>query len=315
MKFIQVASELADRDPVIAPDFSGGGQWLNSEPLTIQALRGKVVVVDFWTYSCINCQRTLPYLRAWWEKYRDRGLVIVGVHTPEFEFEKDIDNLREATLKYGVTWPVVQDNDYRIWTAYSNHFWPHKYLVDRDGKIVYEHIGEGAYEETERRIQELLGISDMAVTEEPSSGSIQFGPSLTPELYMTSRGQASSHLGKGRDRVELLGNWETGEDFSTAGTGAKLRLVFQASEVNLVMSLPDVRARTVRVMVDDNAPTSLARIFWAASWIVASGPMTSTFRVMTFLISMACLPAIPRASRPVFPPALPTDLAPRRLRN
>ena len=258
MRFVPFGESRTDvLRTAAAPGFSGGGTWLNSEPLDIEDLRGKVVLVDFWTYSCINCQRTFPYLRAWWNKYKDRGLVIVGVHSPEFEFEKDTENVREATQKYGVAWPVVQDNDFVIWRAYKNHFWPHKYLVDQEGKIVYDRIGEGAYEETERRIQELLGIADVAVTQEPQTGSVGFGMGQTPELYVNTKGRGSGHLGTGRNRVELLGDWQVAGDFSSAGKGARLRLDFKASEVNLVMSAPDSMEREVRVVVDGKAQEEL----------------------------------------------------------
>ncbi len=137
--------------------------WLNSEPLTSDGLRGRVVLVDFWTYSCVNWLRTLPYLRAWDERYRDRGLVLVGAHAPEFGFEHDLENLRRATHELGVGYPVVVDNEFAIWRSFENHYWPAVYLVDRDGEVRFHHFGEGAYEETERAIQLLLGIKEDAV--------------------------------------------------------------------------------------------------------------------------------------------------------
>lgn len=139
-----------------APELSGDGVWLNSAPLTLAELHGKVVLVEFWTYGCINCQRTKPYVRAWWDTYQDDGLVIIGVHTPEFESEKSLENVQVAMQEQGVTWPVVQDNDKQIWRAYQNRYWPRFYLIDKQGNIIYNHIGEGAYEETERRIAEAL---------------------------------------------------------------------------------------------------------------------------------------------------------------
>ena len=139
-----------------APDFAGIERWINSEPLKIEGLKGKVVLVDFWTYTCINCIRTLPYLKEWDKKYKDRGLVIVGVHTPEFEFEKKYENVVNAVNEYQIKYPVAQDNDYATWRAYQNRYWPHKFLIDMDGYIRYDHIGEGAYEETEKMIQQLL---------------------------------------------------------------------------------------------------------------------------------------------------------------
>jgi thiol-disulfide isomerase/thioredoxin len=252
MRFIPIGRDTSDVFVgVQAPGFSGGGKWLNSEPLEIGGLRGKVVLVDFWTYSCINCQRTLPYLREWWDKYEDQGLVIVGVHSPEFEFEKETDNVREAMGKYEVAWPVVQDNDFAIWRAYKNHFWPHKYLVDKGGKIVYDHVGEGAYEETERKIQELLGVSGVEVAKEIGGEAVGKGTNLTQELYVNQRGKNSGHIGKGKGKAELLGHWNIGKDYSSAGREARLRLRFRAGELNLVMSSPEQKfAPKTRVIVD-----------------------------------------------------------------
>ena len=137
--------------------------WLNSEPLTAEGLRGRVVLVDFWTYSCVNWLRTLPYVRAWDETYRDRGLVVVGAHAPEFGFEHDLDNVRRACAELGVGYPVVIDNDFAIWRAFDNHYWPAVYLVDGDGRVGFHHFGEEAYEETERAIQGLLGVDEELV--------------------------------------------------------------------------------------------------------------------------------------------------------
>ena len=139
-----------------APEFSGIAAWINSDPLTMTELQGKVVLVDFWTYTCINCIRTYPFLKLWNSRYADDGLVIVGVHSPEFEFEKDYDNVLEASEKDGIVWPIAQDNDFRTWRSYSNRFWPAKYLVDKDGVVRYTHFGEGAYAETEEIIRQLL---------------------------------------------------------------------------------------------------------------------------------------------------------------
>ena len=141
----------------------GASVWLNSEPLTAAGLRGRVVLVDFWTYSCVNWLRTLPYVRAWHERYRDRGLVVVGVHAPEFGFEHDLDNVRRATGELGVGYPVVIDNDFTIWRSFDNHYWPAVYLVDGDGRVRFHHFGEEAYEETERAIQQLLGVDEELV--------------------------------------------------------------------------------------------------------------------------------------------------------
>ena len=139
-----------------APDFQGIHRWINTEPLSLEDLRGKVVLVDFWTYTCINCIRTLPYLKDWHGKYADSGLVIVGVHSPEFEFEKLTENVTVQAAKLGVAYPIAQDNDFETWRAYKNNYWPAKYLVDKEGVVRYNHFGEGAYLETEEKIRELL---------------------------------------------------------------------------------------------------------------------------------------------------------------
>ena len=138
------------------PEIRGISSWINTEPITFEEQRGKVVLVDFWTYTCVNCIRTLPYIKAWHEKYADKGLVIVGVHTPEFDFEKDRDNVIEASEGFGLEYPIAQDNDFGTWRAFNNRYWPAKYLVDKDGLIRYTHFGEGAYEETELWIRGLL---------------------------------------------------------------------------------------------------------------------------------------------------------------
>lgn len=139
-----------------APEFTGIDKWLNSEPLTMQGLRGKVVLVDFWTYTCINCIRTLPHVKRWHEKYGGQGLVVVGVHTPEYPFERSTANVQSAIKRFGIPYAVAQDNRYATWEAYANRFWPAVYLIDKRGRIVYTHFGEGAYQETEAKIQALL---------------------------------------------------------------------------------------------------------------------------------------------------------------
>lgn len=188
-KRYELAKEITTPDGFINTD---------SKPVTIAEFVGKkVVLIDFWTYSCINCQRTTPYLNAWYEKYKDKGLVIVGIHTPEFEFEKDYNNVKTAVEKFGIKFPVVLDNDYSTWTAYKNRYWPRKYLIDIDGYIVYDHIGEGAYEATEQKIQEALkermavqgvrGVIDDPLTEEIV---VQSG-ARSPETYFGSAREPS----------------------------------------------------------------------------------------------------------------------------
>lgn len=202
--------------PVIAKaaDLEGIAGWINTEPFTLEDHRGKVVLVDFWTYSCINCIRTLPYLVDWHDKYAEQGLVIVGVHTPEFEFEKSYDNVVAATEEHDIRYPVVQDNDYRTWRAYKNSYWPRKYLVDREGNIRYDHIGEGAYEETEAAIVELLNeitsaeMEDSDVSVDPNLGQVGFG--ITGEVYAGyARGTMGSPEGYQPGQVVLYQEQQT----------------------------------------------------------------------------------------------------------
>ncbi|WP_244901968.1 thioredoxin family protein [Phormidium tenue] len=139
------------------PEFQGISQWLNSDPLSIGNLRGNIVLIQFWTFACINCQRTLPSLVQWHQQYASQGLKVIGVHTPEFAYEREINNIKRALQKHKITYPVAVDNDYQTWRAYHNAYWPHLFLADREGQLRYDHIGEGAYEETERLIRQLLG--------------------------------------------------------------------------------------------------------------------------------------------------------------
>jgi hypothetical protein len=148
------------------PSLDGAVAWLNSEPLDRTDLRGRVVVVDVWTLTCINWLRTAPYVRAWWEAYRDDGLVVIGVHTPEFSFEHDAERVRRATTAFGIEYPVAIDSDFAIWNAFDNHYWPALYLVDREGAIRDHHFGEGRYEHSERTIQKLLGVDRQLVSAE-----------------------------------------------------------------------------------------------------------------------------------------------------
>ena len=154
------ASESAVAAPLqngpAAPEFTGISNWLNSSPLTLQQLRGKVVLVDFWTYTCINCINTLPYVKDWNQKYKDQGLTVIGVHTPEYPFERDTGNVKTAITRFGISYPVAQDNHYATWSAYNNQYWPAFYLIDKQGKVAYTHFGEGDYAQTEAAIQALL---------------------------------------------------------------------------------------------------------------------------------------------------------------
>ncbi|MBI4020592.1 MAG: thioredoxin family protein [Candidatus Aenigmarchaeota archaeon] len=240
-----------------APEFSGISGYINTEPgLTLESLRGKVVLVDFWTYSCINCIRTLPYLNAWHEKYKDQGLVIVGVHTPEFAFEREYGNVKAAVEKYGIEYAVVQDNDYATWNAYDNKYWPRKYLVDAQGNIRYDHIGEGAYEETEAAIQALLKERDASLDVsgmvKPNATEVNFTQVLTPELYFgyqfARQPLGSPEAFKPEETVNysipdnispnaiyLEGSWKNNEDnMELVSQDGRILLAYYARAVNIV---------------------------------------------------------------------------------
>ena len=223
-----------------APEFAGTQEWLNSEPLSLDALRGRVVLIDFWTYTCVNCIRTLPYLQSWHQRYAEDGLVIVGVHTPEFEFEKRLDNVRQATIDEGVAWPVVQDNEFSVWRSYNNRYWPAKYLIDHTGVIRYRHFGEGKYGETEAEIRKLLGESgaaaDMSAMPLPSDqardlGYISQGGRITPEIIIGYK-WATTRGGVGQQETYLQAanahyrNEEGQEFFFTAPEELETNLVY-----------------------------------------------------------------------------------------
>ncbi|MGV2981020.1 cytochrome c biogenesis protein DipZ [Camelimonas sp. ID_303_24] len=198
-------SALPDLGP--APAIAGATDWLNAPPLTSEQLRGKVVLVDFWTYSCINCIRTMPYLRAWAAKYRDQGLVVLGVHTPEFAFEKNLANVRKAIGDFGIVYPVAVDNDYAIWRAFSNEYWPAHYLIDANGRIRYRHFGEGQYAETGQAIQDLLreaGASGVVMAEGAPAAPAGTGAEAAPDV-----GNLRSH--------ETYLGYKRAENFASAG--------------------------------------------------------------------------------------------------
>ena len=226
-----------------APELIPGGAWFNSDPLTIAGLRGKVVLVDFWTYTCINCIRTLPYLRVWHAKYAGAGLVIIGVHAPEFEFEKSADNVRTAISDFQLEYPVVQDNDHATWRAYQNRFWPAKYLIDKNGRIRYVHFGEGNYNETEVQIQKLLAEAGVSVSGPVANPTYQ-NYARTPELYI-----GSDRFSPGS--MNFQGDWIDQGEYREAYRGAKLTLDFNAKEVFLVMRPGSPATPRVRVLLDD----------------------------------------------------------------
>ena len=280
------AMKVADKAPGTLPvegqlpPLNGAVQWLNSPPLDAQALKGKVVLVDFWTYSCINCLRTLPYVKAWAEKYRDQGLVVIGVHAPEFAFERNVGNVTKAMKDLGITYPVAIDNDYKIWRAFNNEYWPAHYFADAQGRIRYHHFGEGEYAESERVIQQLLReagaktVADGLINADAQG--VQQAPDmnqvLSPETYVGY--QRAEHFvpetGLVPDKVatynppanltlndwSLGGQWAVGAERATASAPAS-RIVyrFHARDLHLVLG-PGTDGKPVRfkVSIDGQAP-------------------------------------------------------------
>ncbi len=272
-----LTNRLADlRDEGSLASFEGATGWLNSEPLTPEALRGRVVLVDFWTYTCINWLRTLPYVRAWAEKYGDAGLTVIGVHTPEFDFEHDIANVTVQADALGVTWPVALDNDYAVWEAFDNNYWPAVYLADAEGRIRYHHFGEEAYDATERAIQELLteagaqDIDQSLVSVKPTGLEVAADwPSVqSGETYIGySRSSGFAQEGSaGYDEPTdyqmpgalptngwgLSGDWTITERAAVSNaSGGRIAFQFHARDLNLVMT-PDEAGAAIpfRVTLD-----------------------------------------------------------------
>ena len=258
--------DLLNPKGVRAADIIAGGIWFNSKPLSLNSLKGKVVLIDFWTYSCINCQRTLPYLRDWWSKYQDKGLVIIGVHAPEFEFEKDPENVRKAIADFKLTYPIVQDNDFSTWRAYNNHYWPAKYFIDKEGYIRYTHFGEGEYDKSEEVIQELLNEAGAeGISQKVENPEYQvYG--RTPETYLgysrveyLASPESIRYDGVStytrplivpNDRYSLDGEWAITKEYANPRKGASLEFNFDAKEVFLVMG-PSKSPAKVKVTVDD----------------------------------------------------------------
>ncbi|ARB28738.1 cytochrome c biogenesis protein DipZ [Pseudomonas tolaasii] len=262
------------------PPLDGAVQWLNSPPLTAEGLKGKVVLVDFWTYSCINCLRTLPYVKAWAEKYHDQGLVVIGVHAPEFAFERDVNNVTKAMKDLGINYPVAIDNNYKIWRAFNNQYWPAHYFADAKGQIRYHHFGEGDYAESERVIQQLLreaGAKNVAggLIEADAKG-VQQAPDMnevqSPETYLGFQ-RAENFVTTGTlatDKVvnypaagklalnnwTLEGSWNVGGQQATLDqTGGRIVYRFHARDLHLVLG-PGADGKPVRfkVTIDGQAP-------------------------------------------------------------
>ena len=234
--------------------------WLNSEPLTAGELRERVVLVDIWTYSCVNWLRTLPYVRAWAERYREHGLVVVGVHCPEFGFEHDLDNVRQATRELGVDYPVVIDNDFAIWQSLANRAWPAVYLVDRDGRVRYRHFGEGNYEETERAIQQLLGIDEETVRVD-AGGLAEaadwetLGTGETYVGYGRGVGRGGSPAQLALNHWALSGDWDVEEESAVLNAaGGSVTFRFHARYLNLVLTPPAAGAPVRFTVLLDGQP-------------------------------------------------------------
>ena len=237
-----------------APEFTGITGWLNSAPLTMAGLRGKVVLVDFWTYSCINCIRTLPYVTKWYDTYHEKGFVVVGVHTPEFAFEQDANNVKDAIARFGIHYPVAQDNDYGTWKAYQNEYWPAEYLIDQSGNIVHEHFGEGEYDVTENAIRTLLGLPAASGSAGPDLNGIQ-----SPEMYFgTDRQQyyVQGQTPKDLNTFTLQGQWQFTSQYARLdGATGTIVLKFHSAKVFLVAS--SAVPALVSVIVDGKAQPSV----------------------------------------------------------
>lgn len=257
-----------------APEFTGITHWINSPSLTLSNLHGKVVLVDFWTYTCINCLRTLPHLTAWYDKYKDSGLVIIGVHTPEFTFEKNTSNVQNALNQFNIKYPIAQDNDYATWNAYHNQYWPAEYLIDRNGIIRKEDFGEGKYDEMEQAIRNLIAaagnkapvgetnIADQTPTEQTnaetylgSERSEYYYPSSTTPSGNNQNFALSSNLPLGA--FSLGGRWNVLNDHLETVSNSTLRLKFHASKVYIVIRPPANAPGKVKVLIDGQVLTGL----------------------------------------------------------
>ncbi len=245
-----------------SPGFDGATGWLNTPGLTAEDLSGRVVLVQFWTFTCINWLRTLPYVRAWAERYREDGLVVVGAHTPEFWFEHDLDSIRRAVKEMRIDYPVAVDNDYAIWDAFANNYWPALYFIDREGVVRDEHFGEGRYEESERSIQQLLGVDRdlVAIVGEGIEAPADWEELESPETYLgRQRGERRSDGDPGslrRNHWLLSGDWtirEQGAVLNDAHGGIAFR--FHARDLHLVLK-PGTKPVPFRVSLDGGAPGS-----------------------------------------------------------
>lgn len=266
-------SHLTGAGSVHLPSLGGATEWLNTEPLTPAGLRGHVVLVDFWTLTCINWLRTQPYVRAWSRAYRDDGLVVIAVHTPEFSFEHDLDLVRRAAKERGIDYPVAVDNDYRLWSAFSNHYWPALYFADKQGIIRAHHFGEGSYQESERIIQQLLGVERDLVSVDAVGveAEADWNHLRTPETYLGyQRGERFASADRGvygepqayelprRLRLNhwaLAGEWTIGrEKVVAAAAGGSIAYRFHARDAHVVLASRAPEPIPFRVRLDGEAP-------------------------------------------------------------
>ena len=261
--------------PTLIPSFDGATGWLNSAPLDPAGLRGHVVLVDFWTLTCINWLRTEPYIRAWSRAYREDGLVVIGVHTPEFSFEHDINRIRQAVQVRGIDYPVAVDNQYGVWTAFDNNYWPALYFIDRDGVIRDHHFGEGHYPESERLLQQLLGVQRDLVSAVGAGveAEADWMHLRTPETYLGyARGESFASPGGAAvdvrrsyelpeslraDQWALAGDWTVGREYVALDrSGGSIAFRFHARDAHLVLSSASRDPIPFRVLLDGEPPGS-----------------------------------------------------------
>ena len=268
----------ADSEYPVAPEVQGISNWINSNPLTLQSLRGKVVLIDFWTYSCVNCLRTLPYVNRWYDTYKDQGLVVIGVHAPEFAFEHDFANVQQAVTRYGITYPVALDNDFATWHAFKNQYWPAHYFIDANGKIRHQHFGEGGYEESENIIRKLLSEAnhhevvdpkEQVSSPSPSTSEIvtsDFGGSKdgqTPETYLGTQRRARFSVSSDSNAASpTLHNGVLSKEFKNTpeyieSTGTNSTLVFHVKTKKLFLVAQS--ATPADVLVSISTPNSTQR--------------------------------------------------------
>ena len=246
-------------DRLRMPSLGGATEWLNTEPLSLAELRGRVVLVNFWTWTCINWLRQEPCIRAWSQAYHDDGLIVIGVHTPEFSFEHEIDGVRRAIKERSIDYPVAVDNDYEIWSAFANHYWPALYFVDREGRIRDQHFGEGRYEESEQVIQRSLGLEREPVSVEGSGveAAADWDHLGTPETYL-GYGRGGQSPTPERLRLNewgLTGEWTVGnEGIVLEQAGGSIAFRFHARDAHLVLSSGAGQPIPFRVLVDGKPP-------------------------------------------------------------